>query len=463
LKNIAIIGGGFSGTMTAVQLIKKASSKLSICIIEPAGKLFKGAAYNSYSDKHLLNVAAAKMSGFADQPEHFLNWVMAQDAYKTKDRELTSNSFLPRNIYGNYLSSIWEDALQLAATKGIEINWLQNRVTKLNYSSSSITLQLDNNTNVTCEKCVLATGNMLPRNPLIHDSSVLDNKNYFQNPWQLSAVINKPKNLPVLIIGNGLTMVDTVIGLTEYGFKGTIYAVSPNGFNILPHRHNGIEYKGLDEELIDGLTLHQIVTIINRHIKSVREFGISAEPIVDALRPKVQKIWKNLSTQEKQQFMSRLRHLWGVARHRIPLHIHDKIQTMRVEGKLLVKSGKILTIQENLDVFQVGYWDKKMNEKIELQVSSIINCTGPETDLSRVPEHFLHACLNEGIISQDPLKLGIAAETTTYKVKDQKGNTKHNLFTLGSNLKGELWESTAVNELRLQAEKLAEQLLLENQ
>jgi uncharacterized NAD(P)/FAD-binding protein YdhS len=61
------------------------------------------------------------------------------------------------------------------------------------------------------------------------------------------------------------------------------------------------------------------------------------------------------------------------------------------------------------------------------------------------------------------LKLGIAAETTTYKVKDQEGNTKHNLFTLGSNLKGELWESTAVNELRLQAEKLAEQLLLENQ
>jgi uncharacterized NAD(P)/FAD-binding protein YdhS len=168
-------------------------------------------------------------------------------------------------------------------------------------------------------------------------------------------------------------MVDTVIGLTEYGFKGTIYAVSPNGFNILPHRHNGIHYKGLDEELIDGLTLYQIVTIINRHIKSVREFGISAEPIVDALRPKVQKIWKKLSTQEKQLFMSRLRHLWGVARHRIPLHIHDKIQTMRVEGKLLVKSGKILTIQENSGVFQVGYWDKKMNEKIELQVSSIIN------------------------------------------------------------------------------------------
>ena len=31
-------------------------------------------------------------------------------------------------------------------------------------------------------------------------------------------------------------------------------------------------------------------------------------------------------------------------------------------------------------------------------------------------------------------------------------------FTIGSNLKGELWESTAVNELRSQAEKIAEKL-----
>ncbi|MFO0496133.1 MAG: FAD/NAD(P)-binding protein [Flavobacteriia bacterium] len=463
MKNIAIIGGGFSGTMTAVQLIKKASSKLSICIIEPAEQLFKGAAYNSYSEKHLLNVTAAKMSGFTDQPEHFLNWVMMQDSFKFKNRELISNSFLSRNTYGNYLISIWEESLQLAAKKGIDIVWFKNRVTQLKYSSTTIKIQLDNSTNVECEKCVLATGNLLPRNPFVLDSSVLQNKNYFQNPWQLTAVINKPKNLPVLIVGNGLTMVDTVIGLKEHGFKGKIYAVSPNGFNILPHRHNGIQYKGLDDELTDDLSLNEIVTIINRHVKSVREFGISAEPIVDALRPRVQKIWKKMSTHEKQLFMSRLRHLWGVARHRIPLHIHDKIQNMRIEGTLLVKSGKILDIKENAGVFRVSYWGKKTNQKIELDVSSIINCTGPETDLGRVPEHFLNACLNDGIISQDSLKLGIAAETTSFKVKDGDGNLKHNLFTLGSNLKGELWESTAVNELRQQAEKLAEQLLLESQ
>ena len=36
-----------------------------------------------------------------------------------------------------------------------------------------------------------------------------------------------------------------------------------------------------------------------------------------------------------------------------------------------------------------------------------------------------------------------------------------NLFTLGSNLKGELWESTAVNELRQQANAIADIILAE--
>ncbi len=446
--------------MTAVQLIKKASSNLTICIIEPADQLFRGAAYNSYSEKHLLNVIAGKMSGLSNDPAHFLNWVMEQEMFKSKDRELISNSFLPRNLYGNYLVTIWDEAVKLAETKGIEINWLKNRVIQLNYSSKIIKLHLDNKHTIECEKCIIATGNLLPRNPVLINSSVLQNINYFQNPWKLKAVKNKPKNLPVLIIGNGLTMVDTVIGLREYGFHGTIYAISPNGFNVLPHRHNGMQYKGLEGEFKSDLTLHQLVTVINRHVKSVREIGVSAEPIVDAIRPKVQEIWKKLEAHEKQLFMSRLRHLWGVARHRIPLHIHDKIQNMRIEGELQVKSGKIIDINESLNVFEVSYWDKKKNETIELNVSSIINCTGPETDLSRVPDHFLHACLNEGVISQDILKLGISAETSSFKVRGQDGSLKHNLFTLGSNLKGELWESTAVNELRVQAEKLAEQLLL---
>jgi uncharacterized NAD(P)/FAD-binding protein YdhS len=71
---------------------------------------------------------------------------------------------------------------------------------------------------------------------------------------------------------------------------------------------------------------------------------------------------------------------------------------------------------------------------------------------------FLKNCLLKGILTQDKLKLGIKTDTESFQIINSDGNPHTNLYTIGSNLKGELWESTAVNELRDQAEKLAEKL-----
>jgi len=100
----------------------------------------------------------------------------------------------------------------------------------------------------------------------------------------------------------------------------------------------------------------------------------------------------------------------------------------------------------------------KKNEIKELNVSRIINCTGPETDLNNLDKSFLKNCLLKGVLTQDKLKLGIKTNTETFQIINSDGKPHNNLYTLGSNLKGELWESTAVNELRTQAEKLAERL-----
>lgn len=77
----------------------------------------------------------------------------------------------------------------------------------------------------------------------------------------------------------------------------------------------------------------------------------------------------------------------------------------------------------------------------------------------KMEDGFLKNCLWDGIVVQDELKLGLVADTDTFEIINKKGEKQHNLLTLGSNLKGELWESTAVNERRAQAENLATQLL----
>ena len=459
LKKIGIIGGGFSGTTNAINLINKAKKPFELLIINKKESLNKGIAYNTYTEKHLLNVVASKMSAYSNLPSHFLDWVMLRSEFKNHDREIVAASFLSRNLYSKYLSELWSIALITASEKGIKINLIDTKAFDLKLTQNKAIILLENSQTIEVDDCIIATGNNLPRNPKIKNTNFYTNVNYFQNPWKAEAIKNMNNSLPVLIIGNGLTMVDSVLGLLEQGFKGNIYAISPNGFNILPHRHTGMVYEKLKDDLRDDLSLLDLVKLINKHVKSLRAYGISAEPVIDALKPYVQGIWKNLSLRERELFMARLRHLWGVARHRIPLTVHDKIQQLRIEGQLHIKSGKIIDFTAAENVIKVEYFDKKEGIEKAIVVGRIINCTGPETDIEKLHNSFLKNCLLKGMISQDALKLGINANPDTFQVLDAQGNAYMNVFTIGSNLKVILWESTAVNELRFQAEKLAGELL----
>lgn len=455
MVKIAIIGGGFSGTMIGIHLIRNASAPLEINLINETEVLNTGIAYNPYSKKALLNVVSSRMSAFASDPDHFLNWLMQQGHFRDKDRTLIANSFLPRYLYGEYLKNIWKDALKLADQKKIHVDVISSAVKDLTHLKDSFNIELKDKSRLSVDYAILASGNHLPGNPNIKSSFFTGSANYFQNPWDIRSVSGINSKEPVLIIGNGLTMVDTVIGLLENGFQGQIVSISPNGFNILPHRHNGLSYTKLVEEIGEKTGLFELVKLFNKHMKLIREYGLSAEPLIDSLRPLTQTIWKRLTIAEKRIFMSRLRHLWGVARHRIPLHIHDKLQQLRIEGRLHIVSGKLIDIIENEDHIIALFYDKKQKQSVQLAVSRVINCTGPETDLLKLEDNYLKNALLNGILSQDELKLGINASPDTYEALDPVGNFQSGLYVVGSNLKGVLWESTAVSELRVQAEKIA--------
>jgi uncharacterized NAD(P)/FAD-binding protein YdhS len=70
---IAIIGGGFSGSLVAVNLLHSATMPLSIKLIERSAEVGRGLAYGTQVDSHLLNVPAGQMSAFPNEPTHFLN------------------------------------------------------------------------------------------------------------------------------------------------------------------------------------------------------------------------------------------------------------------------------------------------------------------------------------------------------------------------------------------------------
>jgi uncharacterized NAD(P)/FAD-binding protein YdhS len=454
-RSIAVVGGGFCGFMTAYHLIKSNSHPLYITLINAGYKDGRGIAYGTSSEKFLLNVPVAKMSAIPSKPDHFLNWLHLRHPFNLIDKDILGKMFVPRKEFGTYLSDLFEEMQQHTGMHQLEC--IADFAEDISAADEMYAVQLKSGRRISADCIVLATGNEIPGNPSIEDHSFYSSAKYFNNPWNEDSFRTIDQEKDVLIIGNGLTMVDTVLGLHEYNCKGTIYSISPHGFNILPHRHQGLIYTRLLEELQEPVTLSSLFRLFNRHVRILRHFGLSAEPVVDSIRPLAQEIWKKLDTKDKKRFLTHVRHLWGVARHRLPLHIYDFIQNLRIQNKLIVKKGTLKSITENQDRITVTF-SKGRNADQQIVVGRVINCTGPSLDITRSRSILIKNLVRSGMIRPDELNLGIDADSNGNVIaKDGKANQA--IFTLGGNLRGLLWESTAVPELRVQAENLSGMLL----
>src|SRR5690606_24633164 len=102
------IGGGFSGALTAVQLLRQTPFPICVKVVNAGFPLFKGVAYSAESNLHLLNVRSGRMSAFPHIPRHFVNWLETQPetAQFCQPGQTLTDAFMPRRVYGQYVSFI---------------------------------------------------------------------------------------------------------------------------------------------------------------------------------------------------------------------------------------------------------------------------------------------------------------------------------------------------------------------
>src|ERR1700722_7836614 len=103
MKSVVIIGGGFSGTITAINLARLSPAPLQITIIDQNSAPCRGIAYSTRNASHLLNVLARNMSALADQPNHFVEWLGTRSEYLDVPNAAIRETFVPRKVYGDYL------------------------------------------------------------------------------------------------------------------------------------------------------------------------------------------------------------------------------------------------------------------------------------------------------------------------------------------------------------------------
>src|SRR3954465_1092339 len=97
---VAIVGGGFSGTILAAQLARRGISSV---LIDGSKRAGKGVAYSTTEPVHLLNVRAEGMSAWAGEPSHFAERFAQEGGHP--------RGFAERRLFGRYLGEILGDAV----------------------------------------------------------------------------------------------------------------------------------------------------------------------------------------------------------------------------------------------------------------------------------------------------------------------------------------------------------------
>ena len=77
---IAIIGGGFSGAVVALNLLRAKHLAAVITLFEPREILGAGLAYSAPDPTHRVNVPASRLLVLADEPNAFHDWLEVSGA-----------------------------------------------------------------------------------------------------------------------------------------------------------------------------------------------------------------------------------------------------------------------------------------------------------------------------------------------------------------------------------------------
>jgi len=441
-QSIAIVGGGFSGLMTAVNIARLSAHPVRLTIINSQRPTGRGVAYSTRRSEHLLNVAARNMSAFPDLPDHFLQWLRTRTEYDTLPERDLRERFIPRMIYGDYLRSLMHHYLSGAEFISGEAVDMDNG-----------DIILDDGRRITADRIVLACGNEAPA-PLPGAETLTHHPAWMANPW-LDWLSRLPdSDGSILLLGTGLTSVDAIITLRSLGWYGHIHAVSRNGW--LPQSHfRGIEYPAFPPQGVNlsTLGLEKLVELMELHCARLRELGANPAIIVDKMRPYTQRIWQTFSLEDRLAFARQYAPRWNVLRHRIAPEIHAQLTTMQLTGQLQVHSAMIERVSADGERIQVHLADGRI-----LLGDLVINATGPQTRFTSTRSVFLQNLLRRGLISTDDMDMGLRVHCD-HTVFDAQGHRSDHLLALGPLLRGTYWETIAVPELRGQARRVAETIL----
>jgi uncharacterized NAD(P)/FAD-binding protein YdhS len=418
-ESVGVIGGGASGVLAAIHLLRDAPVPVRIIMIEPRTELGRGVAYGTDDPGHLLNVRANCMSALPDAPDHFASWARQRAG-------ADGNSFLPRAWYGPYLRSLLEPVEHVPA-----------HAIGISPSGLGAEIALSDGSRRTVDRVVLAPGSSPPAWPHTVGGR---GARWIRDPWQQGALAALRPDEPVLLVGSGLTAVDTALSLHAAGHQ-EIVATSRHG--LLPAAH--------PERPLPPMKIlppfRPTARTLFAWARATAERAGSWAPIVDALRPRTDDLWGTMEESEQLRLLRHAQRRWETQRHCMAPSIATRIGDMMATGQLAVVAGGVQSWRQRPDAVEVEIGGRRR------QFGAVINCTGPTAEISRSNNVLIRHLLALGVARPGPLGLGL--DTDDRGCLPGSGGT---LWLVGPLRRGRCWETTAIPDIRGQAAALPKAL-----
>jgi uncharacterized NAD(P)/FAD-binding protein YdhS len=443
---VAIVGAGASGLLVATHLLRAGAqrgSRFRAVLIDRRVQS-GGVAYSTTNSNHRLNVTAARMSALPDEPDNFLQW-------RVRSGESSEpGAYAPRGEYRRYLAEILRSA-QRNAPRHVTLARLVACVEAVEPLDTHVRLRLSGGGTLDADLAVLAVGNLGALTPLGCDE-VSTHPAYVDDPWAPGALerLDPAARGRVLLVGTGLTMVDVAMTVAARCPGVQLLAVSRSG--LLPRAH--LPGRAAPSPAPDSVDLESSFPALVESILAEAAAGSARwHQLVDDLRPVTQTLWARLGLEERARFLATNHRAWCVHRHRMPPEVATMLAELLQRRRLEVRGGSIELEARTRDVLDV-----RISGADRLAVSLAINCTGPGLDPRASDDPLIRQLLGDGHVRAHPLGIGFDTSSDG-SFRSREGASSPYLFTLGPPRIGELYETTAIPEIRQQASELADLLL----
>lgn len=428
--SVAIIGGGFSGTILAAQLARRG---IGSELIDGSGRAGKGVAYSTTEPAHLLNVRAEGMSAWSGEPSHFADRFDAEGG--------DARGFAQRRLFGRYLGEILDDAVASGYTKLAHASAI-----RADRNSGIWEVQLDDGSRVEADALALAIGNQEPESlgPFAGAG-----ERFIANPWAADARAAVAQLVQsggsALLVGTGLTMVDLVLSLDAAGHNGKILALSRRG--QIPRSHADFEPASVEAGDVPKGRVGAMWRWLRR-----RSAEVGWRAAVDSLRPHSHALWQSLDADQQLRFLRHARPWWDVHRHRIAPEVAATIARLVSEGRLEIMAGRIVSAADSGSALDVGIRRRGVAEPRQMTFDFAFNCTGPLHVIEHTRDPLLRSLLDSGMAHSNQLNIGLDVDPQSRVAGGER------LWALGPLTKGRYWEIIAVPDIREQAAAVADDI-----